>query len=489
VVERYGYSVWFDYQLIKGRDFGLQIGRKVREAKALVVLWCTRSVESNWVVEEAELARQLGILVPAKIESCTLPIGFLRLDYVNLSKWDGAPRSVSLDPLIKALEQKIGRSPAPDLMALWDYEETWRRFGAPPLRAFAFDQPPAADEGDRGLQGRRRPEVESPSISVQHSLLALAAQEWPAARDSGDRRRLWRFERQFAGTYYAEQARELREEIEAADRLAAGGRTEKVLLLQRGPGDCFRDFDAAAEMVVVPAGDFQMGSADDEGDDYEHPRHKVTIKSAFAVSISPVTRGEFEAFISATNHKIALGAYVSKRGAWKIDSNKSWRDPGFKQEDDHPMVCVNWHDAQAYAAWLREQSGKDYRLLSEAEWEYCCRAGTASVYSTGDDITAEQANFGLISEGTTPVSKFAPNAWGLRDLHGNVWEWCEDNWHPNYQGAPEDGSAWKGGDRSSRVLRGGSWDNGSHGLRSGLRNWEPPKYRSVSVGFRVAMTL
>jgi hypothetical protein len=373
VLERYGYTVWFDYQLIKGRDFGLQIDRKVREAKALVVLWCTRSVGSSWVAEEADLGRELGILVPVKIESCVLPIGFRRLDYIDLSEWDGAPRSPSLDPLIKALEQNIGRPPAADLKALWDYEATWRRFGAPPLRAFAFDQPPAADEGDRGLQGWRRPEVESSSISVPHSLLALAAQEWPAARDSGDPRRLRRFEQQFAGTYYAQEACELREAIE-------------VRLLQRGPGARFRDFDAAPEMIVVPAGSFQMGSRDGEGDDDERPQHKVAIRSDFAVGISPVTRGEFAAFISAANHKIELGAFVWNGREWKNDPSKSWRDPGFKQADDHPVVCVNWHDAQAYAAWLRERSGgKGYRLLSEAEWEYCCRAGTTSPYSTGDD--------------------------------------------------------------------------------------------------------
>jgi len=151
---------------------------------------------------------------------------------------------------------------------------------------------------------------------------------------------------------------------------------------------------------------------------------------------------------------------------------------------------VNWHDAQAYAAWLREQSGgKAYRLLSEAEWEYCCRAGTTSAYSTGDEITPAQANFGLNSKGTTPVSRFPPNAWGLRDMHGNVWEWCEDNWHPNYEDAPEDGSAWKGGNASSRVLRGGSWSGIPRVLRSADRDGYPPDFRDDDVGFRVARTL
>src|SRR5215469_2391797 len=183
VLERYGYSVWFDYQLIKGRDFGLQIDRKVREARALVVLWCTESVESRWVAEEVDLAHELGILVPVKIEPCTLRVGFRRQDYIDLPEWDGAPRSHRLDPLIEALEQKIGRSSAPDFKALKDYETIWRRFGALPLKAFAFDQPPEAHEGDRGMPhtaSARRPSAEPRLNNEARALLALAVQEWPS---------------------------------------------------------------------------------------------------------------------------------------------------------------------------------------------------------------------------------------------------------------------------------------------------------------------
>src|ERR1700719_3084289 len=228
VLDRYGFSVWFDYQLIKGRDFGLQIDRRVREAKALVVLWCTKSVTSRWVAEEVDLAHELEILVPVKIETCALSVGFRRQDYIDLSEWDGAPRSHQLDPLIDALEQKVGRAPAPDFKALRDYEATWRRFGALPLGAFAFDKPPEVHEGDRGLPDRVSPQVHEGDRGVsgprwrwrkaarrwtgdQHSLLAFAAEAWPAVRDCGDPRRLLRFEQHFARTYYAEEARELRE--------------------------------------------------------------------------------------------------------------------------------------------------------------------------------------------------------------------------------------------------------------------------------------
>jgi formylglycine-generating enzyme required for sulfatase activity len=244
------------------------------------------------------------------------------------------------------------------------------------------------------------------------------------------------------------------------------------------PGNRFRDFDAAPEMIVVAAGEFVMGSPEGKGDNDESPRHRVAIKNSFAVGIAPVTRGEFASFADATN-------YTKER------SKRSWRNPGFDQGDDHPVVYVSWHDAQVYVAWLQERSGgKAYRLLSEAEWEYCCRAGTASEYSTGDSITAEQANFLGDVRGTTSVFRFPPNPWGLRDMHGNVSEWCEDNWHESYESKPPlDGSVWRGGDKSHRVMRGGSWINNPQDLRSAQRFWNPPDGRYTYIGFRVARTL
>jgi formylglycine-generating enzyme required for sulfatase activity len=230
------------------------------------------------------------------------------------------------------------------------------------------------------------------------------------------------------------------------------------------------------ETIDVPAGGFMMGSPDGEGGESERPQHKITVKRRFAIGIAPITRGEFASFVEATNFEIDEGV------------GKSWRNPGFDQRDDHPVVLVSWHDAKAYVSWLREESGKAYRLLSEAEWEYCCRAGTTTKYNTGNTISAKQANFD--AKGTTSVSKFPPNPWGIYDMHGNVWEWCEDNWHGSYKGKPPtDGSVWRGGSKSSRVLRGGSWIYRPDILRSALRYRYRPDNRSNGFGFRVARTL
>ena len=224
------------------------------------------------------------------------------------------------------------------------------------------------------------------------------------------------------------------------------------------PGESFRDLDGGPEMVIVPAGEFWMGSKDGEGGDAERPRHKVTIPKPFAVGRYAVTFDEWDA----------------ARAAGGVSHNPSDRGWG---RGRRPVIDVNWEDAQAYTKWLSSKTGQPYRLLSEAEWEYCCRAGTSTHFWWGDEISIQQANydgnytFGKGSKGeyrqkTLPVESFQPNPWGLYQVHGNVWEWCQDCWNDNYHNAPADGSAWTTGDCSRRVLRGGSWSNNPQYLRS-----------------------
>ena len=164
------------------------------------------------------------------------------------------------------------------------------------------------------------------------------------------------------------------------------------------------------------------------------------------------------------------------------------------------MINVSWDDAKAYVAWLSQATSKPYRLLSEAEREYVTRAGTTTPFWWGPSISTTQANYDGNStyrngtereyrQRTVPVDSFQPNPWGLYQLHGNVWDWMEDCWHDNYNGAPSDGSAWTPGDCDRRVVRGGSWDSIPRGLRAADRDWNTPGIRSDSGGFRVARTL
>ena len=178
-------------------------------------------------------------------------------------------------------------------------------------------------------------------------------------------------------------------------------------------------------------------------------------------------------------------------------SGRSWRSPGFSQSDWHPVVCVTWADARGYAEWLSRETGEEYRLLSESEWEYVARAGTVTRYWWGDNIGRNRANCrGCGSrwdnEGTAPVGSFGANAFGLHDIHGNVFEWVEDCWHDDYRGAPRDGGAWlggQGGDCSKRVLRGGSSHYFPRNLRAAYRGWIDAGRRDGYLGFRVARTL
>ena len=265
-------------------------------------------------------------------------------------------------------------------------------------------------------------------------------------------------------------------------RYAKGWRqAEKSALEHLPPGAVFQDAPFAPEMVVVPPGRFWMGSKVGEGDTDERPRHEVTIPQAFAVGRFPVT---FDEWVTFHEWRVArtAGAVESK------PPGEGW------SRRRNPVTHVSWRDAQAYVAWLSGKTGKPYRLLSEAEWEYACRAGTETAYSFGNTITKDQAQF---SEGgthsTTKIGSFFANNFGLFDMHGNVWEWCEDRWHVSYADKPENlkrtGGAWTTGDGSLRVLRGGSSNNSPQYLRSVLRYTNNSENWINNIGFRVARTL
>ncbi|MBC6414302.1 MAG: formylglycine-generating enzyme family protein [Chromatiales bacterium] len=242
-------------------------------------------------------------------------------------------------------------------------------------------------------------------------------------------------------------------------------------------GDTFQDCSICPVMVVVPAGSFMMGSSEDGGrrTEDERPQHQVTIAKPFAVGKYEVTVREYAAFIDETG---GLGS-------------NEWRNTFFKQSDAHPVVSVSWEDATGFTHWLSVKTGHQYRLLSEAEWEYVARAGTTTSYTFGPTISKNMVNFNNNNGGTVAVGSYPANAFGLHDVHGNVWEWVEDCWHRDYNGAPTDGSAWLSSceDESFNMLRGGSWLFHSIDLRSAVRLAEGAAIRHNSVGFRVARTL
>jgi formylglycine-generating enzyme required for sulfatase activity len=242
------------------------------------------------------------------------------------------------------------------------------------------------------------------------------------------------------------------------------------------PGTEFKECAAGCPtMVVLPAGKFTMGSPDNEKDrsDSEGPQHEVVIAKPFAVSKTEVTFAEWDACAVA--------------GGCPKASDSTWG------RGDRPVINVSWDDAKQYADWLSKMTGKKYRLLTEAEWEYAARAGSQTRFSFGDDEAQLEQYAWYIRNSekrTQPVGDKIANAFRLHDMHGNVYEWVEDFWHDSYRGAPTDGSAWtKDGNESQRVVRGGSWGNSPRLLRAAYRSSDSPDIRDNDRGFRLARTL
>jgi formylglycine-generating enzyme required for sulfatase activity len=306
--------------------------------------------------------------------------------------------------------------------------------------------------------------------------------------------------------------------LAAALAVAAGAGADAQVMQA---GQIFRDCSDCPEMVVVPEGSFLMGSsaADTKSvletfpsDEYEgnkrsllseHPQHSVTIPRAFGMGKYLVTRAEFAAFVRETGYLTSGGCTLFANFRFLSRADAGWMNPGFSQTGRDPVVCVNWHDAQAYVTWLNGRlrgqtpSTDDgpYRLPSEAEWEYAARAGTQTLRWWGDSIGSGNA----VCDGCgtrwdnkqpAPVDSFRLNQFGLSGMLGNVFEWTEDCWHPNYEGAPTDGSAWTTGKWCGvRVKRGGSFGSRPWLVRPAERLDPNADHRTNLDGFRVAKKL
>jgi formylglycine-generating enzyme len=289
-----------------------------------------------------------------------------------------------------------------------------------------------------------------------------------------------------------------------------------VLLCQTG-GNVAVAAAETADMALIPAGHFMMGSTPAEATrdkvtpefaELQLPQHEVSVPS-FLLAKHDVTRAEFAAFVSATGYA-SVGCNVWDGFKWAMVATASWQSPGFDQTDRDPVVCVSLADVDAYARWYSTKMGRVFRLPSEAEWEYAARAGTTTSRYWGDDpaqqcayangssltyaskFTQEPDINRACADGylyTSPVGAFKPNAWGLYDMLGDVWQWTSDCAHKGYDGAPADGSAWMTGKCTAHFYRGGSWYDGPWLLRAATRNGGKVGDRYNGVGFRLAASL
>lgn len=292
-----------------------------------------------------------------------------------------------------------------------------------------------------------------------------------------------------------------------------------------GPGG-FVDPVSGARFIAIRGGSFPMGDIFNEGDQDEQPTHEVTL-SDFALAVTPVTRGEFRHFVEATGYQTEAekgdGCYVEKNDAWSHDPAASWRNPGFKQNDRHPVVCVSWNDASAYTGWLSRASVRQYRLPTEAEWEYAARSGGRKERFAGFSDPAKLGRYANFCDRnctaewrsaeqddrfryTAPVGSYLPNGLGLQDMTGNVIQWVADYYDVHYyrDSAPEKkgvlgglfGSGAQGKNTALnpkgpavgtyRALKGSSWNAAPLDSRASQRLRNKPEYRRSYVGFRLA---
>ena len=362
-------------------------------------------------------------------------------------------------------------------------------------------RPPSATPAESKLPAAAPSAGDTPGKRLQ-----AEQRSWDIARALGTKGAAEDFLSQYPNGRFAALAR-------AAITDAFGGSFGSSGTPSWSPGSVFIDCVDCPSMVILPSGGFTMGSSSQEQalvnaagtsaeyTNVESPQHYVRI-SSFAAGRYAVTKGEFAAFVRASGYRTEAeqgdGCYIWSGGEAKKKAGLNWRNAGFPQADDHPVVCVSWNDSQAYIQWINRISGKNYRLLSEAEREYAVRGGTQTAFWWGEGVTTLQANYhgdssyngspkGQDRQATVPVNSFSANPFGLYNVHGNVWEWTQDCWHDTYTGAPTDGSAWTTGCTSKdRVLRGGSWYNGPVQLRSAYRVRFIQDGRFSIIGIRIA---
>ena len=281
-------------------------------------------------------------------------------------------------------------------------------------------------------------------------------------------------------------------------------------------GRSFRDQPYTPELVVIPTGTFTMGASakeaarerrNAESAAWERPEHVVVVAAPLAVGRFLVTVGEYRHFVTATGRLHADGCTVLDRGEWQLQAQRSYANPAFAQTERHPVTCVTVADAEAYARWLTDETGFQYRLLHESEWEFAARAGTVTArwlgderhslcrHANGADLSYDRMRPGDPSVNrscddhfayTNPVDSFPANPFGLHDMLGNLWQWTADCFVSDYRTAPAVASKpIEGGDCARRVIRGGSWHNSPDALRSAARYSLPVTMRSASIGFRI----
>ncbi len=405
-----GFEVWWDDGLTPKAAWDAALEREIAAAAAVVVLWTPRSVNSDWVRTEAHYALDRGKLVPAMMETCSIPLAFMLRQTVGLTQWRGDREDREWRKLL-----------------------TW-------IADLASTKP-----GNANIP-------------------------------------------QALGPAQPNRFRDAVGHLPSGDPIVDGA----LVNAATPAGTAFRDGETGPVMRILPKGSFLLGSstADPDRTPVEGPQKRIDIPAPFALGVFPVLTGEYGAFMEARTARAATPP--PSRGFFDRFTRASPSVPALVPADPKaPVTEVSYADAEAYVARLAAQTGEPYRLPSEAEWEYACRAGSLGRYSFGDAIEEGQAHFSgaAAPSGPQAAGKYKPNAFGLYDMHGNVREWTADLWHESYDMTPLDGRPAIEGHGSMRVVRGGGWCDGPLLLRSAARMRATETSRTKAIGFRVVRAL
>lgn len=517
VLESEGVRCWIaPRDILPGVEYATAISRALTSCKALVLVFSTHANESPQIRREVERAVSRGVpIVPLRIEDVK-PTDSMSY-YVASVHWLDAfkpPLENHLQSLARTLKAILATLPASDEEGARAQEPPSRKTTAPLARA--ADTPPASR---LGLWATLAAVVIAVGVAGVWTLMKPAAL---VSAPEPVRTPIASVEPIKTPVASPEPTKTVAATPEPSPTTDAPEPSTRPFIPPELPatpaaepprkvGDVFADCAHCPEMVVAPSGAFSMGASANELTQYpdqaahEGPVHKVLFAKPFAIGRYAVTRGQFDEFVRETNRQVELGCWRFGDGLNIIfDPQMSYRNAG-SPGDDYPAACVSPADAEAYARWLASKTQRPYRLPSEAEREYAARAGSTTTFWWGESISADQANYnstyayrgktsGPYRDTSAAVKSFAPNPWGLYQVHGNVREITADCWHDNFKGAPTDGSAWleaNGGDCAKRVLRNGAWFNVADLSRSAARAWADigVALHWNGVGFRVARSL
>ena len=445
-LESCGWRVWWDPNIMPGDTFDRTIAAALAAAKVVVVVWSKTSVDSDWVLNEAGEGRRRGILIPVCIDPVDIPLGFRRVQAADLTRWKGGENDPELTKLCARIADLVGQPPRQ------------------PVDKSATSVGRLSQVFGRGWRQHR---VVVAAGLMAFAVVALATSAWFGLGSSGPRR----------------------------------------------PADGIVDCPDCPQLVSIPADHFWMGTTEEEDPEFNPahgPKHEVTLKKPFLMGRYEITLSQYAEFArdqGLNRQEPGCSTYDYRSGLYRPQKDTGWNNPPiFSQQGDHPVVCVSWFDAKSYVAWLSRKTGKLYRLPTEAEWEYAARGKQDGIWMWKNnpkdacgfaniaDVSARKRTefewkYHPCDDGypfTAPVGSLQPNAFGLYDMIGNVWEWVEDCFVKGYDNAPVDGTARPvSADCGERVLRGASWLSRPRESKLVTRGHNDAAARYYSVGFRV----